>query len=646
MATLGEKIKRMPKAYKESADKARGNIAAMQTLLKRFPILDSTGSFDGDNVTDLFSFTLDIFRLCGRTEEDIINMIASMLSNGNNGFLDTLENAVKGLLLLNLKEFFTCSMNPLLPNKLFYTGNGISGGEGITIPLSEIDPMRFLRRCPIEGSDIRYQGKKNMGAGSLFYFDVLEHEIYGKDNAKSMSPYGLKDMWQSMDFNAYLWRIINRDSNPSEPRQTVWDNRVRLLKKFKNNISLKNAYFEDKGLATDRSVTIDSGVEKMKRYDIIKCEYIPSPSPDIPDGIKVLINPYRYANRKLTVKVPVGKIKDDKLTDENKKNYPIQFFEKSVTLNSTIFEFNYEYIYSMKLFEPKTLVAGILDAIFGLFPTIDLGLSLEETKLKEMVHMVVEEMSDNDDVGVDDCYRTFSNEKLERSMMLAKLKHQGTSMLNLSDEERGDLMDLINQTGELNTDNNSVIEAFNYCIVKSANSTSSINDPLSYGTVDYKLKFNFASNLLDKLLKETVMQIVMQILSPKTVLLYMVNNEILGSMEDGGTSVNYKDLFKNFLDHVMTLTGDLVKLVKNEISKYLINQLMLIVNGMIELFALRVIKEMIDDYKQLLYEIVRGCDLSSFPLLAKKSNIQIDNVGYADIDGMKLLTQPLTDNCG
>ena len=80
---------------------------------------------------------------------------------------------------------------------------------------------------------------------------------------------------------------------------------------------------------------------------IINCKYIPSGA--INEGgssIKVTIpkQPYTYTTK-------VGE-------------------DGQITFPKTIFEFNFDYIFSLKLFDTKTLVANVLNALLGLSTTI------------------------------------------------------------------------------------------------------------------------------------------------------------------------------------------------------------------------------------------------------------------------------------
>ena len=209
---------------KEKKEKVLGSIASIQTLLERYPVLltaDSDNNGNG-NTNVSMSFLMALLGMLNVTQQDIVTWMARMMSSKSaDGILNTIEEAVKVILLTNIKSLYTCSADPLISDELLGDYTDINGqpakGKGLEIDLEVADIMNILSFCPLS-----YEGE-------AFYFDN------GTDNAVIRE---ISDLWKSRDFNAFLWYVINRaQTNKSEERKRVWDNRCRYFKnrEYSNN---------------------------------------------------------------------------------------------------------------------------------------------------------------------------------------------------------------------------------------------------------------------------------------------------------------------------------------------------------------------------------------------------------------------------
>ena len=238
----------------DAKSKVLGSIAAIQTLLERYPILITTDSLIGGNTS--FGFMLNILKIIGVSEMDIIEWLSKLLAGkGTNSVLNTIEESVKAILLANVKNLLTCSINPILPDKLMYKYKDANGnevkGEGIELDIDTIDLYGVLNNCPTSDD------------GSVFYFDTKE-SIYNDENSPKLPSYTLNEVWKSCDFNAYLWYVINKGTGvyPLSVKN-YWDNRVKYIEAFKENNSLKERFFKTYGnVAIDNN---DGGTINKKR---------------------------------------------------------------------------------------------------------------------------------------------------------------------------------------------------------------------------------------------------------------------------------------------------------------------------------------------------------------------------------------------
>jgi hypothetical protein len=137
--------------------------------------------------------------------------------------------------------------------------------------------------------------------------------------------------------------------------------------------------------------------------------------------------------------------------------------------------------------------------------------------------------------------------------------------------------------------------------------------------------------------KQTVVQIVLQVLSPKVGILFAINSQILGDVGDLND-------WENFLKHFDNLIANIVESVKDIIVKELYNFMMQQLKPLLELLISKLALETIKYYKELIQNLILNC----IPLLrfggGDALNTQIDNVNYADIiantGGEKEQTEP------
>ena len=112
-------------------------IDAVMSILDKYPELSNGNTYLSVNTsTNPFEFLMDCFK--GTVGYDVlINIISSFISTG----LPALEVAVKGVLLTNIKNLLTCSLNPFITDDILR--------EGIVFDLSQIDITDKLRYSPI-----------------------------------------------------------------------------------------------------------------------------------------------------------------------------------------------------------------------------------------------------------------------------------------------------------------------------------------------------------------------------------------------------------------------------------------------------------------------------------------------------------------
>lgn len=609
---------------KDSKSNVLGSIAAMQTLLERYPVLTTTDSMlTNFSVNTSVGFLLDVLTIFGVSQNDLIKWISKLLTgsgDGQDGLLVVIEQAVKAILMANIKDMWTCYVDPIIPDSLLRYSNPIEGRKDpyeivpqnakefkkIEIDLNQVDLFGMLNTCPSD---------KN---GSLFYFDAYESICHPNDEARPyLTP---NNLWKSCDFNAYLWYIINKGtlSNQTDLQYSCWDNRNKYVKEFKENENLRLAFFDVENCMTPESaaqktIEIKDGNESINKKQIILCQFVERPTPSASESsslgypssniLRVWLNANRYYH---TEKIEVQDIE-----------HPGQ--KKLMEFNKTIFEFNYDYIYSLKLFDSKTLVSQIVNSLLGLSASVSLSLSVQEEKISEIVGKVIEA----DDTSSSECYFKFSNDDYDRLITEAINKNAGVYSTNKAEGKYGAVdseaifgsLSKIKQSGNLNEQRESIENALGEVATTVA----------SPGSITAECKFSFGLNFIKDFIQQTVTQIVLQVLSPKVAILYQINGAIMG------TNVDNLKSWENFLKSFQNVLFNIIKQVKDIIVEELFKFVMAQLKPLLELMISKIALETVMYYKELIEQLLLDCiPTFSIPKI-NGSNMVIDNVNYADI---------------
>ena len=588
------------------AAKARvvGSIGAIQTLIDNFAALFSIDSYKPGDTS--FTFMLNILQILGVSESDLIKWVAKILAGkGTDGILISIEYAVKGILLANVKNILTCSMNPMIPDKLMYKYKDVYGkevgGEGIELNLNAIDLYGVLNNCPTSRD------------GGVFYFDAAE-SIYSTDN-NIVDGYTPNQLWKSCDFNAYLWFVINKGSDVgAESRKLYWDNRVKHIENFKQNPDLKKKFFNGIG------DTVESKNTKIKKKRIIICEYVErSESKTAPNVLSVWLNNEQYYH---TRKLRLGS-----------KKYTVKLLE----LNKTLFEFNYDYIFSLKLLETKTLVANIIHSVLGLSTSVTATYSIQERVIAAKVQSIVKKIIQTDDTEVSDCYYTFDNDEYNKMLEESIKKHKGIYAYN-NQNLQFDYSSIIDSINDI--DNSATLQEQINNISNVFSQISAI--PAQNGSIESKDQFTFGLDIIMEIIEQTITQIVMQVLSPKVAILFQINQYVMGDIDPENQVWNSG--WENFLKKFENVIVETIKQIKEIILQQLLALVLEKLTPLLSLFVSKLLLETINDYVVLLKQLVNMCGLGWLSGSGNKNVLAIDNVNYADI--VPTQVAPKNDDCG
>lgn len=441
--------------------------------------------------------------------------------------------------------------------------------EGICFDLSQIDIMGQLKVNPLDDK-----------IGKYFYF--------GCDDMDSTSQ-----VVNSLDFNAFLWYVINKTK---VNERVIWDNRLKQSKK-------KTTLSDD-----DKRAIIT--VEYVERSGNLK-------NSDWSKGYMQV--PYNNI-----IHVMLGDTSTERsgaIVEENWKN---NYYRKK-----TLFQFNFDYVSSIKLFDSKVVAAQLLDKLTNAL-TINLSLSLSQQLIKEEISKLVKSVVENDDVEVNDCFFSFSNDDYNTMLEKAELVHAGLFTVNGEQNTSVEINaeDIFNNLNGLNSsasleEQRTIIEGAIIEISKTLSTTVE--------STKTNLNFNVQMNFIDNLINELTSVIVSSLISPKLYLLLAINFQLMGvpGMPD----------IKNFIAMSKNMLVQIIKMIRDLIIKFLLDYLKELLQPLIDMLAQKMVIESIQYYKELITQLIKACRL-------KRGNSQdwnIDDVDYADI--LQTETQPIINEC-
>ena len=554
-----------------------GSIAAVQTLLERYPVLITTNSLRSiSGKTTSFNFMFDILQIIGVNNDKLLEWASNILAgDGTNGVLDKIEIAIKTILKLNIKNILTCTVNPIIPDDLLDEHEVIDGdnngervplniiteGAGIEIDLSTMDFTGTLKISPTSS------------IGNYYYFD------------NNMTP---TNLYKSRDFNSFLWYCVNKGLNTKEGKEKykmIWDNRNAI----KTN-PMPDSFFT--------ALTPEEVADYNKNYvpnkkQIIQCQFIENNFP-YGDKLKVQICSESY-------------YKNRKILGTNKKN---------IYMNKTIFEFNNDYIDSLKLFDSKVLMAQIINRLTGSL-AISVNYNIDQIITQGKIDTIIKKIIESDDTNISDCFYSFSNEEYDTLLQEATLKHAEQYKFS-GDENVGikfnseELLDFLSGiTSEATLQEN---------VTTIKNTFTEVSATLAQdGNVSISDSFNFGINIIYQMIYHIISALIESILSPKVMILLAINSHIMGK----DLPKNVDEILEGFGNIIVSIIKEIKDIILNELYNFLMSEL----TPLIELYVSKITLETIKFYKELLNNLLESCISSS------GTNVQsvIDNVNYADI---------------
>lgn len=320
----------------------------------------------------------------------------------------------------------------------------------------------------------------------------------------------------------------------------------------------------------------------------------------------------------------------------------------------TVYEFNYDFIMGMKLFDPKVIFQNIIEnstnSYYNVYNTIKFD-KVKDTsrypylsnrqKVLEIVRTILEEDEDE----IIDCFYSFSNDQYDDMMRKSEEMRYHQMPFNQGYNKGTDInLDAVNDI-LLEYPNDGTLSEKRYVLERALEQATAIledREDIVATSDSSTLKIDFLTNVLQQLM----LQLVDCILSPKILMLMAVNNAMVHGNTD--EKINAQML--------MSAMKGVIKSAVREIRDMMIQKLLDYVLEFLSPVALQlqasIASEQFQHYMDLIRLLMRCYNmglvkagrlssvLSSFISLFKKrhgDNIDlpsvIDNITYADIYG-------------
>lgn len=656
-------------------------IDAALAILNKFPEIETANSTLSFNTSsNPFPFLMDCFK-----STTGYNILIKILSKFIMLGLPAVEIAVKGVLLANIKNILSCAINPFISDEILRNGivfnlqqiditdtlryspldeigkyyyfdnyekstvtdNSTGQKKQIYVP-KDVDDLKVSKdfNCLIwymkhiasfrevwgqqpldddgnrtnfiEDNEIYWnksKGKCRKGAGIV----TLEYNVrpeglrnaegYGMSSGDA-SYAGLQTPYGEC-LHVFLGNVKEKYNEEGNAQQDAYIKATKALMEANEQISIAEKAIEDikkqqKKYEQDRK----KGKITQEHYTVL-----------IGDCLKQIEDKENKVNAikdkiKTDKEKKVNAIKELRKIQANMTNNDYRKITQNYYYRRTLVEFNTDYVMSLKLFDPKVVTAQLLDSLMGLL-NIDLNLTYKQMLIKNEVKKMVQMIVETDDTVVSDCFFTFTND--DYNAMLEKAELNRAKLFSINGEQNTtttiDPKEILRSLNELD---DSAIQSGDTTVIEHALTEISGNittmDAMEGDAINFGARMNFIENLMNNL----AYVITSAVLSPKVYLLILINLEILGK----DTNFN----LEGFIGQFKQLIASLIRTIRDQLIKYLVDELMKILGNIATEIAVKIGIEQAQYYYRLMKKII-----DCFKRKGTTLDFTIDSVEHADI---------------
>ena len=466
----------------------------------------------------------------------------------------------------------------------------------------------YARRADQLGKNLGFGWGVNQKNGNTYYKGklTLNHkDVKGRDFGKERGLCNIQYIDQASSDAPLTGLVNNKLRFTILPKPYI---HIPILSKGEAPWQFKKMLFNDKGeFDTNGKYTFAEGAVTES------------------DGGDEIIFTTTHAEARLN-------IKSREVTVSNKEDIAKDLMECYPGL--TVFEFNYDYVMSIKLFDAKVLIHSLMEAVLNMNMGIGVGVNTRHQEGTETIKEIIKNIIETDDSEINDCYYTFDNTKYDSLLKKAEEKRARQQRFGNVTHEIGlfnSVNDILNEY-DANAELHEQVDVLHRTITQAAVTVSE--------GVEESDRFDVEFNFIFDLIESLTTAIVNGILSPKVLMLLEVNQKIMGGTWE-------KFTMKDLLEALRVIIIAIVKEIRDMIIQELLKLVLKSLEPIIQTLASILLREQLENYADAILEIVRNCPFIWFTFGNTNQDTKLDTVDYADIDvsHTKEGEQPSTNKC-
>ena len=297
----------------------------------------------------------------------------------------------------------------------------------------------------------------------------------------------------------------------------------------------------------------------------------------------------------------------------------------------TVYEFNYDYVMGIKLLDPEVVFKQLMELVMNVkVGPMHFNVNKTETAYQMRVSEIVENILNSTTEESSDCFFSFSNSKFEEMLQKAELKRsQGYSFTdsqnNVTPIDTSEVLEILSEFK-----NDATLEENKDVMTRAIKSvTAKITDE-----VLPEDKYNVEMGFISDCIKALTNTIVETLLSPKMVILFEMNKQLMAKEPSKPLSI------EKFIESMQGLLVAIVNEIRDLILRELLAWAMKILQDITSKVATLLANEQAHYYAMIMMSLLRF--MSRINLKGKHLDTQLDDVYYADIDP---IDQPKIETC-
>ncbi len=308
----------------------------------------------------------------------------------------------------------------------------------------------------------------------------------------------------------------------------------------------------------------------------------------------------------------------------------------------TLFSFNKKYLNSIHILSPKAILLGVFEGLLNGLPNAEINYGFDEIYNEAVFDKMIDTIIRNDDLEINDCYYTFSNEDWNRMLEDAELrrynaKKYGDELSSANVVDKDSVLESLDKASEAATlhDRVEIITDAMYDAAK----TVEYDVLVSEGGMERRWGFDydFNKNWLFNILSSIIKPIVKATMTPKVMALLITNYEIAGALNLSVIDVNssVSVVFDFLKTKFLGLFAAIVKKIKDIVVQAVIRFFNQKILPLIQKYITARLLEQLMYYTDLLRQAL-DC-IAMFGWWGNGQPTSIDNVNYADITQIKTI---------